>query len=138
MPIDFELSLDGHSLSISTKTSLNASQVETLISDLARLRAQMKPEVPDAMPTDENMRVSLQTEPAVEMRSLKNGAIRLRLRNVGLGWLVFDFTPMQTAGLRDFLIALGARNETSFPGLFESEEADGNAPQLAGHGRNHH
>ncbi len=129
MPIEFELSLDGNSLSISTKTPLNASQVETLISDLALLRAQMTPKVPSAMPTDENMRVSVQNEPAVEMKALKDGGVRLNLRNVGLGWLVFNLTPVQTAGLRDFLNVLGASSRTSFPSLFDDEEMDGNAPQ---------
>jgi hypothetical protein len=80
--------------------------VETLIADLAALRAQMIPEVPRNRPDrDSKQNVSVQDNADMEVRLLRDGRIRFWIRNCGLGWLVFNLPVGPACAIRDYLIA---------------------------------
>jgi hypothetical protein len=86
---------------------LSASELESLISDLAEIRAEKTPEVMRRPPqlTDEDIRVIPQDDPSIEARVLRDGRIRLWIRHGGLGWLVFNLSRQTNVVLRDYFIA---------------------------------
>ena len=96
-------------LDVNINKSLSAAEVESLIYDLAELRAKMTPEVPMSRPIpgseEAQKNILMQDEPAIITKLLKDGNIRFWLRSHGLGWLVFNFTVSQSITLRDFFIA---------------------------------
>jgi len=109
--------------------TLDAPGLETLISDLAEVRANMTPPVPMERPSPGQGadRVSMQDEPSVMAVPLKDGRIRFWLRSHGFGWLVFNFTHQQCATLRDFF-QVHAGHIDAGPSLFREGDGDGNAP----------
>ena len=64
--------------------SLSTAELETMISDLAEIRAGISPAVSRTPPeaTDEHVRVIPQDDPTIQARMLRDGRIRLR-RNCG-------------------------------------------------------
>jgi len=97
--------------------------VETLISDLAELRANMNPAVAMERPTNPDKRISTQDEPSIMAKRLKDGRIRFWLRNQGLGWLIFNFTIQQAIALRQFMISNTPETDGG-PNLFFNEGSD--------------
>lgn len=81
------------------------SELETLIADLADLRASMEPPISyeAPQPGENGPNLSVQAEPYMTMKRLRNGGVRMYLRNSGLGWLLFDFRPDQAIAIRDYL-----------------------------------
>ena len=86
---------------------LSTSELESLISDLAEIRAEKTPEVMRRPPqlTDEDIRVIPQDDPAIVAKVLRDGRIRLWIRHGGLGWLVFHLNRETIVTLRDFFVA---------------------------------
>jgi hypothetical protein len=86
---------------------MTPAQVETLIADLALLRARMQPEVPYDPPTDgdDTQRISVEDNPYVLAKALSRGRLLLMLRNHGLGWLAFRLRPDQALAPRDYISA---------------------------------
>ncbi len=126
-PITLKLVADHTRAQIELSATLDAQQLETLISDLAELRANMTPPVPMERPKpgDGAERVSMQDEPSIMAVPLKDGRIRFWLRSHGFGWLVFNFTHQQCATLRDFFQVHAAHIDAG-PSLFRESDSDGN------------
>lgn len=128
--LKMQLSEDKKTLNLSLTTSLIASEVETLISDLAELRANMLPPVPFERPNpnDENSpaRLLVQNEPSFMAKLLKDGRIRFWLRNNGLGWLAFNFTINQAITLREYLNCNTPKDD-GLPNLFRDDGSDRSA-----------
>lgn len=99
-----KLSKDKKTLHISLNKSFTATEIESLISEIAHLRAKMTPTVPNTLP-DMEEKILEQEEPSVLTGRLKKGGIRLYLSNAGLGWLAFTLTLSQSIALRDFFSA---------------------------------
>ncbi len=118
-----ELSSDKRRLRLSIDADLSTEEVETLISDLAELRAHMDPPVPMERPTSPNQRVSMQDEPSVLAKPLRDGRIRFWIRNHGIGWLVFNFTVQQAITLRQFFISNTPAHDGK-PNLFDDDGSD--------------
>lgn len=100
-----KISSDLTRVHVSIDQELSARELESFISDLAEIRAQLTPPVPMDKPTkDDDVRVSVQERPTLIGIPLKDGRIRLWLRNHGLGWLCFNLSTDQATTLRDFLV----------------------------------
>lgn len=124
-----KLSDDKKSISISVDGTLSTVEVETLIADLAFLRANMLPPVPFELPKpgDPNSdlpNLSVQDDPYLSAKLLKDGQIRLWLRSFGLGWMVFNLPIERACALRDFLIA-NTPDESHDPHFFTQAKNDG-------------
>ncbi len=112
------LSDDTGSASITTSGPLSASDVESLIADLASLRSRMTPPVamstPGSREFDSNLpKTSKQNDPEIAAARLHDGSIRLWIRNVGLGWLAFDMPHAKARAIADYIVAntpLGSGN----------------------------
>jgi len=94
---------------VAVSGKLTAAEVETLISDLAELRAHMEPPVPFDEPIPENFKenqkISVQNNPYISLRLLRNRGIRLWLRHHGIGWMIFNIPTDKACAIRDYLIA---------------------------------
>ena len=117
-----KLSDDKKSISISVSGKLSTIEVETLIADLAFLRANMLPPVPFELPrpADPNSdlpNVSSQDDPYLSVRLLRDGSIRFWLRNFGLGWMVFNLPVEKACAVRDYLVA-NTPKESPGPNIF--------------------
>lgn len=84
-----------------------ARQIESLISDLALVRGQLDPPVPFTPPLGPKIEgnISVQSNPSVAIRRMRNGDGRLYIRNHGLGWLVFDFVKVKLGDFRDAMVS---------------------------------
>lgn len=123
------LTADSSALSVSLSGELTAADVETLISDLSEFRANMNPPVPMERPVPGKHgsaeRVQVQDEPSLMAVPLKDGRVRLYLRNQGLGWLVFNFSVDQSIALRDFLISNAADSDSAVSLFFDDPDNRG-------------
>jgi len=122
-----ELSDDKKEAFIAIDETLTTADFEKLIGDLLVLRDGMDPSVPYEPPNrhvdaDQDTNVSVQTNPYVTMKLLKDRRIRFWLRNSGLGWMIFDLPVATACGIRDYLIA-NTPDDVNAPSLF-TEEAD--------------
>ena len=117
------ISEDKRTIRLKVDKTLTTEQLETLISDLAELRAGMDPPVPMERPTSPDQRVSMQDEPAILAIPLKDGRIRFWLRNHGIGWLVYNFTIQQAITLREFFISNTPESDGN-PNLFHDDGTD--------------
>lgn len=114
------------SATVEINGSLSTSEIETLISDLALLRGSMIPEVTRKNPLMDpgEPKVSIQDDPDFQLRLLRDGRIRLWIRNRGLGWLVFNIPTINACAMRDYLIANTPTDEAA-PDFFSDEAPDG-------------
>lgn len=87
--------------------SYTAREIESLISDLALLRAKLEPPVPFTPPhgPDEPGNISVQSNPSIAIGRFRDGGGRLYIRNHGIGWLAFDFVQEQLARFRDAVLS---------------------------------
>lgn len=104
-----EISNDRHCVSVTITGDFSAADLETLIADLATVRANLLPQVsadpPGAEATEQNQHVSVQENPGIAIRLLDDGRIRIWLRNIGLGWHVFNLPVHNACAIRDYLVA---------------------------------
>ena len=121
---------DKASVRLKIEGSLSTSEVESLIADLALVRGRMIPEVtrknPLLDPGEPN--ISIQDDPDFQLRLLRDGSIRLWIRNRGLGWLIFNIPVNNACTMRDYLIANTPTDENG-PDFFSDEDP--------GRGRSH-
>ncbi|MHB1091731.1 hypothetical protein [Thiobacillus sp.] len=120
-----KLSDDKKSISISVNGALSTVEVETLIADLAFLRANMLPPVPFELPSpgDPNSdlpNLSVQDDPYISVRLLRDGKIRFWLRNFGLGWMIFNLPVEKACAVRDYLVA-NTPKESPGPSIFADD-----------------
>lgn len=107
---------------------MSTNDLETLIADLAEIRAGKQPGVPMSRPkpgTSPETNISMQDEPSIEARLLKDGRIRLWIRNAGIGWLAFNLSHEQSLTLRDFMIA--NTDQEAVSALLRTSDGQGNA-----------
>ncbi len=114
---------------MNTASTLSTTDLETLISRLAEMRAHMQPPVTfePPKPGEGGQDISVQNDPYLSARRHRNGGMRLWMRSGGLGWLVFDLTARHTVFLRDWINASGIQ-EQSGPDLFSQSGLDGQTP----------
>ncbi len=120
-----KLSDDKKSISISVIGTLSTAKVDTLIADLAFLRANMLPPVQlepprPGDPNSDHPNVSSQDDPSISVRLLRDGKIRFWLRNRGLGWMVFNLPVEKACAVRDYLIA-NTPKESPGPNIFTED-----------------
>ncbi|SFI31050.1 hypothetical protein [Nitrosomonas sp. Nm34] len=119
-----KLSDDKKSVSLSINETLSASELTTLIAELAVIRANMLPEVSMKPPIKrEDGTASIQDNPRLAIARLKDNRIRFWLRNAGLGWLIFDIPSDQAGPIRDYLIA---NTQTGTSDLFRDGDRNSN------------
>ncbi len=105
-----KLSANKEKLHLAISGDFNVEEIESLLADLAGLRAEMIPPVPVTVPTlasteTHSPNISMQDDPYFSIRLLKDGQFRFWLRNQGLGWMVFNLSSQKSCALRDYLIA---------------------------------
>jgi len=130
MNLSAQIADDKQSVRLSIDDTLSTIDVETLIADLAVIRAHMLPAVPDSPPgTDEpaSHNVSHQKNAAAIVGMLRDGSVRFWMRNIGIGWLPFDVTIKNACAIRDYLISRTSSAGTG-PGLFSDDLGGGGAP----------
>lgn len=107
--------------------TLTAQELELLIHELAEKRSTMTPSVPqtraEAFETP-NAAALLEDEPSCVAARLRDGRIRLWMRNRGIGWQAFNMDIRNAATLRDWLIT----NVDTHSDLF-SDQVDHQTPQ---------
>lgn len=110
-----ELSSDRRSIRITMDSTLDAHGLSTFIADLAVTRANMEPQVPYEPPQagDYSTNTSEQDNPYFQARRLRDGRIRLWIRNAGIGWMAFNIPAAQAITLRDYLIVHTDPNASS-------------------------
>ena len=122
-------SSDNKKATVKVDDSFSASEVQNLITLLAMARNKMTPEVPrhfnEQVDFDADTEILIEDSPDIEM-FCKPGSdrIRFKLRNRGIGWLIFEL-PFDTAiSLRDFLISQTVDSDDAsscfIPGDFKS------------------
>ncbi|SFN25943.1 hypothetical protein [Nitrosomonas communis] len=112
------------SVSLSINETLSASELTTLIAELAVIRANMLPEVSIKPPINsDDGTASMQDDPRLVISRLKDNRIRFWLRNAGLSWLIFDIPSNQASSIRDYLVA---NIQTGTSDLFRDDDGDGN------------
>ena len=79
------LSENKKSVSLSINGTLSAHKLTTLIAELAVVRANMLPEVPNKPPVKSDEGMSVQNDPRLVIVKLKDVRIRFGFRNAGLG-----------------------------------------------------
>ena len=107
--------------------NLSTKELETLIADLLEVRANMAPAVPITRPQPgdlEDVNISMQDDPSIEARRLKDGRIRLWMRNAGIGWLAFNLSIENGITLREYLIA--NTDQDRMPALLGNGGGEGN------------
>lgn len=88
---------------INLSGTFTASEMDTIIRDLANVRAGMQPPVPTNPPAGSDDEVLVQDDALFIIRSLAGGGLRFWLRSDGLGWQAFTLTQEKVRGLREFL-----------------------------------
>lgn len=108
--------------------NLSTRDLEALIALLAEQRAHRDPPVTFQPPNpgEGSQDVSVQNDPYLSARRLRNGGMRLWMRSGGLGWLVFDLTAEQTIALRNWINASGIEDQGG-PNLFSESGGQGEA-----------
>jgi len=120
-----QLSPDRKALSLQLQAELSATELEALIAELALCRGQMDPPVSLEPPSAKNpdpIHVSNQDDPIFQLRRLRDGRIRVWLRNHGLGWMVFNIPILQACTMRDYLVANTPADQTPSDFFDESFE----------------
>lgn len=91
---------------IEINKTLNAQELELLIHELAEKRSGMEPAVPrtraDAFQAPGAVAL-LEDEPSAIAVRLKDGRVRLWMRNRGIGWQAFNMDIRNARALRDWL-----------------------------------
>jgi hypothetical protein len=106
--------------SLQIDAAFSAGELEELISKLAVLRSDMTPPVPQDRPnpaSDGEKHITIEDEPAAIAARLRDGRIRLWLRNRGTGWMAYNMSIDNACALRDYLVA-HLTGETGRPDLF--------------------
>jgi len=128
----FKISDDKLSMDVRINATLSPKDVETLIADLAGIRANMLPAVPiqrsrRGSPAKPSPNVSLQRDPFAYVRVQKNGDIRFWFRHAGIGWLAYDVPVGKAQVVRDYLVANTPAGHAG-PTLFIDDTNGGNIP----------
>lgn len=111
-----ELNPDRTSATLAVSGSFDTTRLENLIGELLVLRAHMEPPVPYTPPHrddpgSEDAHVSVQNDPYLQLGRRGDGGLRLFLRHMGLGWMVYEIPAAKAATIRDFLASkIDARN----------------------------
>jgi len=122
--MDGKLTSDRKAAALSIDGVFTGPEMESLIADLAAIRNQLDPEVSRDVPKDTGLglNVSVQDDPDFQLRLLRDGRIRLWVRNRGVGWLVFNFPVTSACTIRDYLVANTPTEEHGARSRFFSEE----------------
>lgn len=101
-----EISKDKTSLRLAIDHTLNAEALDKLITQLALVRMQLKPEVPINARAEENPpNVMTMDDPYCQVAALKDGRIRIWLRSPGFGWQVFNLPAHKARGIAQYIMS---------------------------------
>lgn len=93
-------------LAVTLTGEFTASELDEIIRDLAMARAGMLPAVPTSAPGDISAEgeVLVQDAASFTCRTLASGGLRIYLRSDGLGWMAYNLTPRDVAGIRELIL----------------------------------
>ena len=103
--MNVELSADKFRAVINLNGNVDAIELESLIRQLARARAEMLPPVPQTRQEaiDANHFILEEDQPSVMISRTRAGMFRLSMRNRGLGWLTALITPTNAASIAAYV-----------------------------------
>jgi hypothetical protein len=95
---------------LSAAKSLEANELDVLISMLGEIRATTQPAVSSQRPDPSDAStmdtpVTMEDSPALMAKTLKDGRIRLWARSSGFGWMAFNVPIQDAIALRDWFAA---------------------------------
>lgn len=125
--MNLSLNAESTSLRIKVDASLTAAAVQSLIHELAKLRAAMVPSISLDPAGDQGANALNQSDPHWTVRSLRGGGLRFWFRNAGIGWLTFEIPATKAQSLRDFLARAIASESAG--ALFGEQGPDGDRLQ---------
>lgn len=106
----------------------NATQIENLIYELSKARAQMEPGVPfDYRLSEKDAIIGIHENPYFQIARLRDGTIRFWMRHSGIGWLCYTVPVDQARAARDYLIK-NLPDSAGNPNLFSEDFPDRSRP----------
>jgi hypothetical protein len=115
---------DKQTARVSIDGTLTTAEIETLIADLAVIRAHMLPPAPDSPYEPASHNISVQKNASAIVGLLRDGNVRFWMRNIGIGWLAFDVQIANACAIRDYLVDRIPADGTG-PSLFDKKLGDG-------------
>ena len=103
------LSDDKKHAEIELRGAFDAAGIESLITDLARLRASMQPAVPGTPPPREPEDVAAtraRGDPVVQVAVMRDGKTRFWVRHDGLGWFGFNLPVERASQLASVILEM--------------------------------
>ena len=100
-----KLSADCTSVQLDIHENLDANQLDTLLRQLALLRADMTPSVPLSRESlaEANSNVLIEDLPGLTIAARQDGGFRLWMRHRGYGWLAYQIDNRTAVGINDYL-----------------------------------
>lgn len=100
-----KLSADFTSAELDIHETLDATQLDALLRQLALLRAQMTPSVPATREEleESNTNVLMEDKPALNIAARQDGGFRLWMRHRGYGWLAYQIDNLTAVGINNYL-----------------------------------
>lgn len=105
---------------------MSCTELESLISALMEVRFHMSPPVSEAPPRADGtveQQITVEDDPSISMRRLRDGRVRMWIRCSGIGWLAFNLSQRQYLPVREWLIANTDINAT--PDLIGKSDSGG-------------
>ena len=100
-------------LKIDLQGEFSATELEEIISDLAKARSGMSPDVPRFPPDiDSDKEIIVHEDALFSIRNLANGGVRVWLRSEGFGWVTFNLSAKDREGLSNFLLKQIGHSQT--------------------------
>lgn len=128
--IKTNFSKDNKKVTVEVDGSFSAAELQSLITKLALVRNKMEPEVPRNFSSQiaPELETDILTEdsPDLEM-SCNPGSdrIRFKIRNRGIGWLIFEIPYDTAVGIRDFLISQTSDPNDATPNFLTADFDNG-------------
>ncbi len=100
------LSADNRLAQVELAAELDSAGVESLIRELAELRAQMLPPVAaHRRDLDAEHAVLIESEPGLFIAARASGGFRLWVRNRGFGWVAYEIGSGEAVGLARYILS---------------------------------
>ena len=104
-----QLSEDKKHADIDVRGSFDAARLESLITELAHLRARMQPPIPGTPPAreaDDVAAIRARGDPVVQVAVMRDGQTRFWVRHDGLGWFGFNLPVERASQLASVILEM--------------------------------
>ena len=104
-----QLSHDKKHAEIEVRGAYDAAALESLITELARLRARMEPPIPGTPPpreSDDIAATRARGDPVVQVAVMRDGQTRFWVRHDGLGWFGFNLPVERASQLASVILEM--------------------------------